>query len=199
MTLFQIQDCLKTVQQSNPINALSDHSPVTGKIKLSPKCIVGGLVSSIRPLLDSISEGEAIYFMTDGAWSNIDIIENILNLTGPAAVSFCSWSIGTDALRKFTEWNISGLVTSVHVLLDQGLRNRKPEILQQATAAFKNLKLIKCHAKVAVIHNERFQFVISGSANLTRNPRKESGTIFRNSEVAAANLEWMGKEFESDH
>lgn len=156
---------------------------------------LGKNVGEIFPLCQNLKDGNSIYFMTDGAWSNIDIIECLLSITGPVDISFCTWSISTDAIRKFTEWQTAGLIKSLHVIMDQGIRNRKPEIHQQALVAFKNLRLIKCHAKVAVICNANYNFVIIGSANLTNNPRKEAGLIIRSQEIATANLQWMRKEF----
>ena len=134
--------------------------------------------------------------MTDGAWSNIDIVEALLSITGAADVSFCTWSISIDAIRKFTEWQASGVIKSLHVIMDQGIRNRKPEIHQQATVAFKNLRLIKCHAKVAIVSNALYSFVVVGSANFTNNPRKEAGMIINSNEILNQNLKWMRKEFD---
>lgn len=191
MSLFNLSDIASA--------GTPEKSPVVGKIKLKVKCASGDKVSAIDAFTKNLGEGEAIYYMTDGAWSNIDLIENLLSITGPADLYFCTWSISTDAIRKFTEWQETGLIKSIHALLDQGIRNRKPELLQQSTAAFKNLKLIPCHAKVCVISNVEYSFVISGSANFTKNPRKESGTIYRSLEVLNANVHWIRKEFGYDY
>lgn len=156
----------------------------------------GKHVGEIFDLCKNLKEEHSIYFMTDGAWSNIDIIECLLSIAGPSKVSLCTWSISTEAIRTFNSWQETGLITSLQVILDQGIRNRKPEIYQQATGAFKKMRLIKCHAKVAVISNDKFQFVIIGSANLTNNPRKEAGLIIRSNKIAQANIGWMDKEFD---
>lgn len=187
MSLFKSADIIPLeLPKTNPIIGIADLD-----FEFKP----GKNVAEIYPLCKNLKEKQSIYFMTDGAWSNIDIIECLLSITSPANVSFCTWSISTDAIRKFTEWQASGVIKSLNVIMDQGIRNRKPEIHQQATVAFKNLRLIKCHAKVCVITNERYSFVLMGSANLTNNPRKEAGLIVRCQEIATANLHWMGKEF----
>jgi len=186
MSLFKLADV--TVKTKN-INSPVIESGVD-EIVFCP----GENTKDIYPLISTLQEGSSIYFMTDGAWSNIDIINDIISLIGPCSMDFCTWSISADAIRKFTHWQETGNLDQINVLLDQGLRNRKPEIFQQAAAAFKNLKLIKCHAKVAVLQNEEFHFVVVGSANFTNNPRKEAGMIIRNRNIAAANTEWIRKE-----
>lgn len=187
MSLFKSVDII-------PIE-LPKTNPIIGKANIDIAFKNDKNLENLYNYIENLKENQSIYFMTDGAWSNIDIIECILSITGPADVSFCTWSISTDAIRKFTEWQASGVIKSLNVIMDQGIRNRKPEIHQQATVAFKNLRLIKCHAKVCVITNERYSFVLMGSANLTNNPRKEAGLIVRCQEIATANLHWMGKEF----
>lgn len=187
MSLFKSADII-------PVE-LPKTNPVIGGAFFDFEFKQGKNVGEIFPMCKDLKENHSIYFMTDGAWSNIDIIECLLSITGPAAISFCTWSISIDAIRKFTEWQASGAIKNLQVIMDQGIRNRKPEIHQQATVAFKNLRLIKCHAKVCVITNERYSFVVMGSANLTNNPRKEAGLIVRSQEIAIANLQWMGKEF----
>lgn len=187
MSLFKSADIIPT--------ELPKTNPVIGGAFLDFEFKFDKNLENLYSYLEKLNIMQSIYFMTDGAWSNIDLIECLLSITGPADVSFCTWSISTDAIRKFTQWQASGTIKSLNVIIDQGIRNRKPEIHQQATVAFKNLRLIKCHAKVCVITNEHYSFVIMGSANLTNNPRKEAGLIVRCQEIATANLHWMGKEF----
>lgn len=176
--------------------AVSNNSPVVGTEDLNIKTAAGDKISTIAPAILSLEENDCIYFMTDGAWSNIDLVEKILSITGACDIHFCTWSISTDAIRKFTDWQQKGLISSLFVILDQGLSNRKPEIFQQAFGAFKNLKLLKCHAKVIVIQNLQYSFTIVGSANFTNNPRKEAGLIIRNSNIAQDNINWIRKEFD---
>ena len=151
---------------------------------------------TIKSAIGDLENEQSIFFMTDGAWSNIQLIEYILMHTGPANIFFTTWSIAADTIRCLHAWKDSGLILESVVLLDQGIRNRKPEILQQAQSAFKNLKLCKCHAKVTVIQNAEFSITLMGSANFTRNPRKEVGMIIQNRALANENIKWILEEFE---
>lgn len=188
MSLFNITDLDINPQQASAKSMglnISANSPVflTGEKKGVIKEAIGNL------------EGETIFYLTDGAWSNIDLVAYIFESTGPANLFFTTWSIAADTIAKLNAWKESGLIISIHAILDQGIRNRKPEVLQQARGTFTNLKLIKCHAKVTVIQNESDSIVLMGSANYTKNPRKETGLIIRNKELANANIKWILEEF----
>jgi hypothetical protein len=76
-------------------------------------------------------------------------------------------------------------------VLDVGIRNRKPHIYQQAIATLKNLKLTHCHAKVLSIVSPDISFLVVGSANFTKNPRKEAGVIICSRESADFSFNWI--------
>jgi len=158
-------------------------------------CLSGADQDLLGEAIGAVSLNENIYIMSNGALSNIQLIEFLLNATGPAQLYFSTWSISADAIRAMQAWQDEGRLQSVHAVLDQGIRNRKPEIYQQATAAFKNLRLCKCHAKVVVIQNDEYQVTIIGSANMTRNPRRETGMIINDKNLADANIKWIMEEF----
>lgn len=148
--------------------------------------------------IGTLQPGQSIYFKTNGAWSNIDLVEYILMQAGPAEVLFTTWSISADAIAKFSDWQASGMISSLHVILDAGIRNRKPEIYQQATGAFGRLRITHCHAKVTVIISNTHCVTLMGSANYTRNPRIETGVICYEEDTANAHKNWIKEEFESD-
>lgn len=188
MKLFSTSDIL-------PTEIPSTNAPYCETLVLENSYASGNKIGELLPLLLALQDGHSIAFMTDGGWSNIDIIQEILKITGVCSIHFCTWSISIDAIRKFVLWQEIGLIDNLKVLMDQGIRNRKPEILQQAIAGFKNLRLIKCHAKVAVIRNDKYSFSIIGSANMTNNPRKEAGMIIRSEALAKNHINWMEREF----
>lgn len=189
MSLFKLSE--------TELHEAPKHSPIIEPVALHFNTVMVDDLKRIYFHLGVLEEEGALYFMTDGAWSNIDLVEQILKITGPAEVDFCTWSIGSETLRKFAEWQGNGDIVNLNVILDQGIRNRKPEILQQASGVFRNLKLIKCHAKVCVISTPKLCFSIIGSANFTQNPRKEAGFIVRSYVVATVNKHWIRKEFEN--
>ena len=160
-----------------------------------PLFITDKRISAIRTAIGDIDDHQSIFFLTDGAWSNIDLIEYVLIKTGPAKLYFSSWAIASDSIRRIQAWQEQGLVQDTYAILDQGIRNRKPEIYQQAIGAFKNLKLLKCYAKVTIVANDKYSIILMGSANLTSNPRREVGIIIKDPYLVEHNIQWFMEEF----
>lgn len=188
MSWFKISDLNNDIPVEQPEEAFS--TAVTGPVVFAD----GEDLRTVKKTIGDIKPNSSVFFMTNGAWSNISILEYLLQITGPADVYFSTWSISADAIRKFTLWKESGLITDLYAVMDIGIRNRKPEIYQQAIAAFPKLKLSKCHAKVAVILGDKHAFTVMGSANFTRNPRREAGMITSDIRIAEANASWIVKE-----
>lgn len=196
MSLFDVSDLNVTdpgLGQQDPelIKALGLELEELGELAF----LSGDKMTVIAQAIRDLDQQSNIFFLTDGAWSNIDLIGYILDFTGPANLYFTTWSIAADTITKLGSWKENGQVLSMHAILDQGIRNRKPEILQQAIGTFTNLKLIKIHAKVTVIQNEQYSVVLMGSANFTKNPRKEIGMIIKSKQLADANINWILEEF----
>lgn len=147
--------------------------------------------AEIEKQLQGMQENDNRLFLSDGSWSNYELMEYLLNLTGPATVAYTTWSISEVAITRMNDWLDKGQIIELHAVLDRGLQNRKPAIYQQALATIKNLKLSKCHAKVMVITSPLLSFLVIGSANFTKNPRKEAGVITCSQQAAHFALAWI--------
>jgi hypothetical protein len=146
---------------------------------------------SLEEHLPSLNPGDNKVFFSDGSWSNYELMEYLLQLSGPALVGFTTWSISEIAITRMNNWIASGKIIDLFAVLDVGIRNRKPHIYQQAIATLKNLKLSHCHAKVMAIVAPELSFLVIGSANQTKNPRKEAGVIICDRNEAEFALEWV--------
>jgi hypothetical protein len=151
-------------------------------------------LSAIENKIGQLTPGKSVWFKTDGAWSSYHLLEYILQLTGPAEVCFTTWSISEVAITKFLAWKANGSITDLHAVIDTGLRNRKPAIYHQAVAAFPKLKIAHCHAKATVVISGSHHITFIGSANYTKNPRKEVGVIIWDKEITLANQRWIKEE-----
>jgi hypothetical protein len=149
----------------------------------------------IEEKIQTISPGQSCCFISYGAWSNIDLLEYLLIKSGPAKVYFSTWSISAEAISRIAAWHNQNVITDLHVVMDAGLRNRKPDLYQQAVGSFAKLKVTAIHAKVTVVQNENFNLVVIGSANYTKNPRIETGMIINDKTVADFNIKWILEEF----
>ena len=191
MSWFSVADTIPAAEEVSPSGkAQALGSPVPGEVDF----IAGEDLKAMKEAIGALTAKSSLFFMTKGAWSNIRLLEYILEVTGPAEVYFTTWAISEDAIRKFVSWKESGLVTDLFAVMDAGLRNRKPAIYQQAIAAFPNLKVSSCHAKVVVIRNDHFAFTLVGSANMTKNPRREVGLILSDQQLAEENIKWILEE-----
>lgn len=151
----------------------------------------GDKLSAFKDKIGELYQGKSIYFKTAGAWSAINLIDYCLSKCGPSNIYFSTWSIGPEAIRHFSAWQRAGLVLSIFGIIDEGFRNRKPDLFEQAKLAFPNLKFTKSHAKVTVIESKNYSITIMGSANMTQNPRIEVGVMIVDKTLADSNIQWI--------
>jgi hypothetical protein len=190
MSLFKTTDIKLTGSQPADIHKAS------GTHFYSPTAFASSKsMNALRETFQNLQEGGSCYYITDGAWSNIELLEYLLAKTGPANVYFTTWSISAEAITRFGIWHDELAIIDLWAVLDTGLNNRKPADYQLATGTFKYLRTCKCHAKVTVIENADHHLVIMGSANYTKNPRKEAGIVIWDKGLADYNIKWILEEF----
>lgn len=188
--LFKSDDIYNNNHCDNPSEGLvntAESISVSGKFRF----IQNEKLKRLSVAIGSIDPICSTYFRTDGAWSTIDIIGYLLEQCGCSDIYFSTWSIGPDAIRAFHEWKESGAVKIASGIVDEGFRNRKPDIFHQALNTFDQLKFFKSHAKVAVIKGDIMSVTLMGSANMTRNPRTEVGIIIPGDQIAEKNIQWI--------
>jgi hypothetical protein len=159
-----------------------------------PSFVIAPELAAIKTAIGELQPGRSVWFKTDGAWSSYDLLGYILGITGPAEVCFTTWSISEVAISKFLSWKNTGVITDLQAVIDVGLRNRKPAIFAQAVQAFPKLKIAHCHAKATVVISGSHHITFIGSANYTKNPRKEVGVIIWDEAIALANQQWIKEE-----
>src|SRR5476651_738436 len=106
--LFSYAD-IKSAAQPAPNESAKDAQAL--HFDTEAQFIAGNELKSIQRTIGNLVPGKAIWFKTDGAWSTINLLEYILNITGPAAVSFTTWAINEVAITRFIAWKQSGLIT----------------------------------------------------------------------------------------
>lgn len=138
--------------------------------------------------------GQIIPFMTHGAWSLHQLLEYILLHTGPAKVSFTTWTITEDPMRAVLALIDRGLITELLAIFDYRIEKRKPEAFQFANQIVSKIKLTKCHAKVLVVENTDWQVTVIGSSNFSKNPRLEAGVLFTDESTCRFTTQWITAE-----
>lgn len=154
-----------------------------------------GLENSIcSDVIGKLEKDSIIQFVTKGEWSTHDLIFHILNQIGSAELTIATWSVTSPVVSQIANMIDKGMITKLDGLFDWRMKVRCPEAEQFMKFNCANIRLVNCHAKVTVIKNDNWSITIVGSANLTNNPRIESGVIFTDKETADFNLEWMRGE-----
>lgn len=123
--------------------------------------------------LADLSPSRSVHFWNQ---TNIDlhqVLEAVLQKTGPAEILLCSWSISVPAMKVISRLISSGLIRSVLAVVDFRTRKDHPEAFAMAKELFAGVKILPCHAKCIVVLGENFSASITGSANLTNNPKQE--------------------------
>lgn len=173
--------------------------PVPGEKKGNSKVLAhledeDSLFRLSRTLIDcigAIKEGVGIHFVTNGAWDMADLLFYILDQVQPATVSFCTWQINEDAVRKLNIAMQKGHITQLNAVLDRRIKIRNESALE-FIKQFGNVNhAADCHAKVLVVRGQGKTVTVIGSANMTTNRRIEAGYLSTNENVADFHEGWL--------
>lgn len=132
-------------------------------------------------------DGREIFGLTKGQFSLIDLIEAVLDRTGPAALSISTWTAANTDVSTALELVASGRVTAARWLVDMTFTRRCPQLAARIREAFgvDAVRVSRNHAKFSIVHNATWQVVIRTSMNLNHNPRLEDFTVAHDPELAA--------------
>lgn len=143
-------------------------------------------------------DGREIFGLTKGQFSLIDLIEAVLDRTGPAALSISTWTAANTDVSTALSLVSSGRITAARWLVDLTFVRRCPQLAARIREAFgaDAVRVTKNHAKFSVLSNATWQVVIRTSMNLNHNPRLEDFTVAHDPELAnflAATLDDLWK------
>ena len=149
-------------------------------------------------LLGAFSTGEDTYILSRGQFSLIELIETVLQRTGPADVYISTWTAAHAEIDDAFEFLNNGMVTSCHWLFDISFKSRNPAFWTRVIDLFGADAVRQCwnHAKMAMIENDSYKVTILTSANLNKNPRLEYYLIRENAAFFDFNRQWFMELFE---
>lgn len=138
----------------------------------------------------ALEPGSIEPFMNRGDWAVHDVLPSLLETIGPADLRLMSYNISEESLRV-----ISGTanVRNLKMVLDLGIQRHKIGLLLFASSLTTDIRIDHTHAKLLLIENECYQFGITGSANLNRATRIESGFYF----TSGRHYEYFRESFDS--
>jgi len=164
-------------------------------VKIKP--LLSAAEMSVAEALPSIEHGYDYPYASAAEWSAHDLIFQLIDLIGPAHLIGATWSISEAATHKLIERMDAGELLSISMLVDWRVKVRTPGFLVVAKSRLSNIRISNCHAKTYVLRNDEWAISMTGSPNLTNNPRIEAGHISTSPEVAAFHERWILAEIKN--
>lgn len=170
-------------------------SPTIGRrLKNSVRFVESG--TPIADAITELSEGHSYHIPCFVHWSLHDVLERILQLTGPAHVCLTSWAISEAPARKISNMLNRGDILSLHCLFDHRVVRYCPAAMQLVSGQLGKIKLTGIHAKILVIENEHWGVSVTSTANATNKRRIEKYVITCDKDIAAFEREWIHKQID---
>lgn len=104
------------------------------------------------------------------------LLEYILEFTGPAKVLLTAFSLSEEPVRKLLLLKDAGQITELRCLFNDQLKRFKTDILIFSSNVADEIRTVPVHAKIMLIQG-KFNVMVISSANLNRNDRYEAGVI----------------------
>lgn len=174
----------KQPEDNRPFFHSSDEEEITVVCKHPEKLML--LVQSIQP-------GKIVHFISEGSWSMINLVIELLKTHNPAVLYFTTYALREFSVKQLIIALQKKQLIAINILIDSKAKARTPDAFKLAEMNASRIFLTNIHAKVCVIQTPEATISINASANWTTNPRIESGTITMNEEVGKFHIEWMEK------
>ena len=180
---------MKTITLSTPVDFLpSDFLklPLTYDIKMSKrKYFTAAAMCSAQTVIGDITKGMRRFGLTAGQFSLNDLIEHILNQTGPADLYMTTWAASKEGIKRAFQFLHNSKVRKIRFMIDVGAKKVRDESFSDLLDSYgDSIRTTKIHAKFVIIRNEKWDIVIRTSANLNRNQRVENFEIDDDKEFA---------------
>ncbi|MBO6217662.1 MAG: hypothetical protein J6N73_08445 [Prevotella sp.] len=135
-------------------------------------------VNNLKPL--STTPYQA-YF--DNRLQLADVIAQVLQQIGPAALTISTFSTSDGFLRRLHRFKNDGLVTSCSLYVDLKASRKTTLIAGFIKSVCDNVYLCENHSKVVLLHNDHNNVTIVTSQNQTQGNRTECGIITTDLEI----------------
>ena len=132
-------------------------------------------------------DGCELFGLTKGQFSLTDMIEAILEKTGPADLSISTWTAANSDVSRMLELLRSGAIRSCRWLVDMTFMRRCPSLAAEIRAKFgaDAIRVTRTHAKFCTITNDGWQVALRSSMNLNQNPRLKSFQVGHDPELCS--------------
>ena len=134
-----------------------------------------GAAAAIGP----IDPGMALFLITRGQFSMLDMVQHCLAELGPAEVSVWTWAIADYEVEAMTALMESSAILGARLIVDRSAEQRSAATIDAWRARFgaSSVRVCKNHAKIARVWTADRRVLVRGSMNLNWNPRFEQADI----------------------
>lgn len=143
--------------------------------------------SAAAAVAELAQDGTEIYGLTRGQFSLTDLIEAVLERTGPAELGISTWTAANASVQTMLSLLQSGRITRCRWLVDTTFVRRVPALVAEIRRQFgaDAIRVSRVHAKFCTLANADWQVALRSSMNLNQNPRMESFEVGHDPELCA--------------
>ncbi len=129
---------------------------------------------------EGLADGCSIHSLSDGTWSLIDGIEELLDRCGPSDVTVSTWTAANADIERAERLLQDGRIRALRLLVDRSFESRQPRYCGRARHLFGDqaLRVWNSHAKFVLVLGGKIDVLYTTSANLNQNKRLENFTLF---------------------
>lgn len=115
-------------------------------------------------------------FLSDGLQLG-DVLERILQFTGPSTAVVSTYSIGEEFLRRCHSLKSKGLLTHMHIIADTKAAEKTARLNLMIEKVADSVRFRQNHSKVMLVFNDSYHVSVLTSQNQTRGNRLENYCI----------------------
>lgn len=142
-------------------------------------------------LFGKINQGNIIQYCTAGQFSTHQLIQYLISITGPANVYLSTWALKEEPARVLYYLKKTGKIKQLNCVFDYRIRTLDAKHFDFLNNLIDNYALTKNHSKTIAIEGEKMSLAVISSANMSNNPRIETGCIICTTESMQFHKNWM--------
>ncbi len=130
-----------------------------------------------RDAIEGLAGGLDVFGFTKGQFSFVDLIDAVLELTGPSRVTVATWTAASSDAAFLGDWCRQGRIKQFRLLIDYSFLTRRGGA-EAVDAVIQNfgpdaVRVTRTHAKLGLVAGADATVAILTSMNLNKNPRFE--------------------------
>ena len=141
-------------------------------------------IATAKDTIGEIVPGIDVYALTMGQFDLADVMEHLLEATGPADVVVATWTAAKADLDRAEVFIKDERIKSLRFIVDQSFPNRQPGYFNRLVNKFGEGSVVvtRSHCKFLLIKGGGYSFIVRTSANLNSNKRLENIEVTDNDE-----------------